>query len=171
MLMAACSFYVSYPSQFPAEPMMNEQSYIHEELVFDPSQCTPPDTSSGINDFSSERRSSMLQDYFKSANALSRSIMLEKCSVEQQHSKQWTVLSDSKRDEIVDEYFVPNVVREQYEAGLISSRPQWRSGSKQSLDRFHYSSQGHLDEDQYGDQTDGIVSYTELLTMQCCTID
>ncbi len=160
--MAACSFYVSYPSQFPAEPVMNGQRYIQEELVFDQSQCTQPDTSSTeMNNFSSERRSSMLQDYFKSANAMSRSIMLEKCTVEQQHSKQWTVLSDSKRDEIVDEYFVPNVVREQYEAGLISSRPQWQSGSKQSLERFHYSSQGHLDEDQYdGEQIDGIVSHT-----------
>ena len=142
--------------------MDDGQSYItdiRDELVFHPSQFTPPDTTAS-NDLTSEKRSSMLQDYFKSANALSRSIILEKCSVEQQHSKQWTVLSDSKRDEIVDDHFVPNEVREQYEAGLIAARPQWRSGSRQSLDRYHYSSQeGYLNDEHFGgDQIDGMVS-------------
>ena len=150
--MAACAF-LSYPS---TENMSNPHyvADIRDELVFQPSQCTPSSTS---NDLSSERRSSLLQDYFKSANALSRSIILEKSSVEQQHSKQWTMLSDSKRDEIVDDHFVPNEVREQYEAGLIGKRAQWRGGSHQSLNRSHYLSQDGYNDEEYGDQTDGMV--------------
>lgn len=138
--MAACSFYVSYPSQFSNDQMMDSQNYmddsdIRDELIFHPSQSS---AGTSRNSISSEKRSSLLQDYFKSSNALSRSIIMEKCSVEQQHSKQWTGLSDSKRDEIVDKYFVPSDVRDQYDAGLIGSR---RSGSRLSLDNHMYSSQ------------------------------
>ena len=160
--MAACSVYVSYPSQFSNETM-DGQSYvsdIRDELVFHPSQCTPPESAG--NDLTSERRSTMLQDYFKSAGALSRSIILEKCSVEQQHSKQWTVLSDSKRDEIVDQYFVPHGVREQYEAGLIASDPHWRSPSRGSLDRFHYSSQ-----ESFLDRSDDYIDSVMTVSKRC----
>lgn len=160
--MAACSFYVSYPSQFSNDQvMMDGQNYmlddgdIRDELVFHhPSQSA--DSSSSRNSISSDKRSSLLQDYFKSANALSRSIIMEKCSVEQQHSKQWTVMSDSKRDEIVDKYFVPSDVREQYDAGLIGAR---RSGSRLSLDNHMYSSQDDFSERYHGgmEHTDGLV--------------
>jgi hypothetical protein len=42
--------------------------------------------------------------------------MLEKTTVESQHGYGWTVMSDSRKDEIVDDHFVPNEVREQYTA-------------------------------------------------------
>lgn len=97
--------------------------FIREEIMFahgSGHSCgsSSPRRGSGTSDSSdytgADRRASVLQEYFKSTNALARSIMLEKSTVENEHGHSWTVLSDSRRDEIVDDHFVPTDVREQY---------------------------------------------------------
>lgn len=117
----------------------SSSSYIRDEMVFGTPRCGTPSPRGGIemdggaaavkNHLSgggspAERRASLLQEYFKSTNALNRSIMLEKSTVESSHGHSWTGLSDSKRDEMLDKHFVPSEVREQYgENGL---QPNYR---------------------------------------------
>ena len=75
----------------------------------------------------SNRRAALLQDYFKTNSALTRSIIMEKSTLEQQHRHNWSILSESKRDQLVNEYFVPSGVREQYEGGFVGGSG-WRRG-------------------------------------------
>ena len=142
-------------SQYSSEMDSRYISNIHDEVTFKP-PLSSPRISIGGSDLSSDRRTAILQEYFKSTSALTRSIILEKNSVEKEHSQHWTVLSDSRRDQIVNEHFVPSDIRELYEGGLIEGpahngwRPP-RSVSRQSGPSIH-SSQFNDDE-----QTDGTI--------------
>ena len=138
--MAACSVFVQYPIQHPSSGEMASSSYqrrgssgstggfIRDELMFTPSHgSTNSSFPRGAGEtFPScevvDKRASLLQEYFKSTNALTRSIMLEKSTVENKHGHSWTVLSDSRRDEIVNNHFVPSDVREQYTSGGLVPR-------------------------------------------------
>ena len=119
--------------------------FIRDDIMFTPPRCSTPSSmprspgprsgeylgTSGPGVAHVDRRAALLQDYFKSTNALNRSIMLEKSTVENQHGHSWTILSDSKRDEIVDEHFVPSQVRDQYdERGLTASFGRSRTLSR-----------------------------------------
>ena len=157
--MAACSVFVPYPIQHSSEMMESRgNGYIREEIVFSQPRCNITQ-SSDESDVSSDRRASLLQEYFKSTNALTRSIMLEKSTVENEHKHNWTILSDSRRDEIVNDHFVPSQVREQYEGGMIGNawRPL-RSNSRLST-RSGMSLPLFQAEGDSGEWTDGVYDH------------
>ena len=111
-----------YPSSEP------RCSPIQDEMVFSMSRCsTPARALEGGMGVDSNRRAALLQDYFKTSSALTRSIIMEKSTLEQQHRHNWSILSESKRDQLVNEYFVPSGVREQYEGGFVGGSG-WRRG-------------------------------------------
>lgn len=62
-----------------------------------------------------------LQDYLKSLNAMTRSIVLETESVEKENHCDWTQMDAAKREEIMNEHFVPSGIRLQYERERASS--------------------------------------------------
>lgn len=66
--------------------------------------------------------SSAVQDYLKSLNAMTRSIVLEKETLEEDHAQNWSSMNVTKREEIEDEHFVPSGVRERYNAGAARQR-------------------------------------------------
>lgn len=158
-MMAACSVYPSYTSSpYESRNLLDLRDgagvqrgstggaggYIRDDIMFTQPRCSTPssipprsprhgpgvDAGFGLGMTSGDRRATILQDYFKSTNALNRSIMLEKSTVENQHGPNWPVLSDSKRDEIVDEHFVPSQVRDQYDDRGLSA-----SGRSRTLHR------------------------------------
>ncbi len=61
--------------------------------------------------------SSAVQDYLKSLNAMTRSIVLETESLEEGNRQKWSNMNVTTREEIVDDHFVPSGVRAQYTAG------------------------------------------------------
>lgn len=78
----------------------------------------------GPSNLSQARRklvNSALQDYLKSLNAMTRSIVLETESVEKEHCCDWTKMDEAKKEDIVNEHFVPSGVRLQYEDERASS--------------------------------------------------
>lgn len=140
----------------PSEPRCTP---IQEEMVFSMSRCsTPARTLEGGMD--SSRRAALLHDYFKNNSALTRSIIMEKTTLEQQHRHNWSVLSESRRDQLVNEYFVPSGVREQYEGGFVGGSG-WRRGIK-STRSLHLSQSEH-------DERDGELESTVscILARQC----
>ena len=70
--------------------------------------------------------SSAVQDYLKSClNSMARSIVLEKETVEHEHQKDWAVMNSAKREEVVDEHFIPCGVRAHYDGDSVVG--DWRS--------------------------------------------
>ena len=145
--MAACDVYLNYPDRFSSEMAGTQPGYaapsFHEEMMFTPTRRGSKSVGGSNSDLSaSSKRSEMLQEYFKSTNALNRSIMLERTSVENKHTH-WSVLSESRRDEIVDQHFVPEDVRLQYEGGLLEG-PAY--GWSNRLQKTFTQSQSTLDD-------------------------
>ena len=62
-----------------------------------------------------------LQDYLKSLNAMTRSIVLETESVEKEHHGDWKEMDPAKKEDLVNDHFMPTGVRLQYEAERSSS--------------------------------------------------
>lgn len=167
--MAACDVYLNYPdysNEMAGPGYCSGAPSMQEEMMFAPLRRGPRSVGGSSSDLSgsTSRRAEMLQEYFKSTNALNRSIMLEKTSVEKEHTH-WAVLSDSRRDEIVDQHFVPEDVRLQYEGGLIGGPAYaWNTKSlrasdySQSQRASDYSqSQSTLDDWDTSESIDGVV--------------
>ncbi len=66
--------------------------------------------------------SSAVQDYLKSLNAMTRSIVMERETLEEDHGQHWSGLNVTKREEIMNEHFVPSGVRARYQA---DARPRY----------------------------------------------
>ncbi len=54
-----------------------------------------------------------LQGYLKSLSSMTRSIVLEKETVKQEH-RQWTNMDDAAKEEAVNDHFIPQDIRLQY---------------------------------------------------------
>ena len=73
-----------------------------------------------------ERRnhvSGAVQEYLKSLNAMTRSIVLETATVEKENEDRWTGLNESLKQEIMDDHFIPSGVRFNYEVGNWRRKP------------------------------------------------
>lgn len=167
--MAATVDVFAYPDPLPSlyavsqvqYDMAAESSYsrsslctpIQDEVVFPraPSRCcntpiSPPpmeiSRSNSVSGVGADAKAALLQQYFSSTGALARSILLEKASVEQEHSETWSVLSESRKDAIVDNHFVPLDVREQYEGAFVGVRRLPRH-SQRRLNATQVHPEGH----------------------------
>ncbi len=56
-----------------------------------------------------------LQDYLKSLNSMTRSIVLETEAVEKEHQCEWKKMNDAKREEVVNDHFIPADIRFHYD--------------------------------------------------------
>ena len=56
-----------------------------------------------------------LQDYLKSLNSMTRSIVLETETVEKEHQCEWKKMDDAKREEVVNDHFIPADIRFHYD--------------------------------------------------------
>ena len=60
-------------------------------------------------------RQRQLQDYLKSLNSMTRSIVLETETLTHEHHRDWEDMNDARREEVVNDHFIPTGVRAQYE--------------------------------------------------------
>lgn len=60
-------------------------------------------------------RQRKLQDYLKSLNSMTRSIVLETETLAHEHHRDWDDMNDARREEVVNNHFIPTGVRVQYE--------------------------------------------------------
>lgn len=60
-------------------------------------------------------RQRQLQDYLKSLNSMTRSIVLETETLAHEHHRDWEGMNDARREEVVNDHFIPTGVRAQYE--------------------------------------------------------
>ena len=58
---------------------------------------------------------SALQDYLKSLNSMTRSIVMETESVEREHQCEWKQMNHAMREEVVNDHFIPADVRFHYD--------------------------------------------------------
>lgn len=56
-----------------------------------------------------------LQDYLKSLNAMTRSIVLETETIEKENHGSWIKMDVAKKEDLVNDHFMPADVRMQYE--------------------------------------------------------
>ena len=93
--------------------------------------------------------SSAVQDYLKSClNSMARSIVLEKETVEHEHQSDWAVMNPAKREEVVDEHFVPSGVRAHYNRGSVGD---WRRSPLMTVDSraLHLSQPSLWEQEEY----------------------
>lgn len=64
---------------------------------------------------------SALQDYLKSLNSMTRSIVLETETVEKENKYNWTQLDAAKKEDLVNAHFMPADVRMQYDSERAAS--------------------------------------------------
>lgn len=85
---------------------------------------------------------SALQDYLKSLNSMTRSIVLETETVEKENQCNWTKLDTAKKEDLVNDHFMPAGVRMQYDYERSASfNSSWEEGS------VCYPSSAHAGED------------------------
>lgn len=76
---------------------------------------------------------SALQDYLKSLNAMTRSIVLETETVEKENQCNWTKLDTAKKEDLMNDHFMPAGVRMQYDyersASCYSFSTSWEDPS------------------------------------------
>lgn len=78
---------------------------------------------------------SALQDYLKSLNSMTRSIVLETETVEKENKYNWTKLDVAKKEDLVNDHFVPEEVRIQYNSSERSASCCGFSAPRLSLER------------------------------------
>ena len=61
-----------------------------------------------------------LKSYFHSLNKLSSKILLEREKVATLHRGEWSALTDSRKDEIITEHFVPRAIRDLYRSRRLA---------------------------------------------------
>lgn len=86
---------------------------------------------SGPSSLSQARRklvNSALQDYLKSLNAMTRSIVLETETVEKENKYNWKKLDVAKKEDLVNDHFMPAGVRMQYDCERTASCCSFSSG-------------------------------------------
>lgn len=66
---------------------------------------------------------SALQDYLKSLNSMTRSIVLETETVEKEHQCEWRQMDHAKREEVVNDHFIPADVRFHYDFDYSERTP------------------------------------------------
>ena len=71
---------------------------------------------------------SAVQDYLKSLNAMTRSIVLETETVEKENKCEWTQLDVAKKEDLVNDHFMPIDVRRQYDDERAASCCSFASG-------------------------------------------
>ena len=71
---------------------------------------------------------SAIQDYLKSLNAMTRSIVLETETVEKENHGKWKKMDSTSKDNLVDDHFMPVDVRMQYEHERAASCCSFSSG-------------------------------------------
>lgn len=99
-----------------------------------------PNTS-GPTTLSHARRklvNSALQDYLKSLNSMTRSIVLETETVEKENKYNWKKLDVAKKEDLVNDHFVPAEVRMQYDNGRAASCCGFSSPRQSRQDRDGY---------------------------------
>lgn len=62
-----------------------------------------------------KRVSSAVHDYLKELSSMARVIVLEKEALEHKHREIWGDMNDEKKEELMNEYFIPSGVRAHYE--------------------------------------------------------
>lgn len=83
--------------------------------------------------------SSAVQEYLKSLNFMTRTIVLETETVEKEHRERWTHLDQSKREELVNEHFIPSEVRVQYTSGFVGGWQRMPRGTDVDNRPLHLS--------------------------------
>ena len=81
---------------------------------------------------------SALQDYLKSLNSMTRSIVLETETVEKEHKYNWTTLDEARKEDLVNDHFMPADVRLHYDSERAASccdirQSPERAGGNQDL--------------------------------------
>lgn len=71
---------------------------------------------------------SALQDYLKSLNSMTRSIVLETETVEKENKYNWTQLDVAKKEDLVNDHFMPAGVRMLYDSERAASCCSFSSG-------------------------------------------
>lgn len=105
MFLLLCSANNSLPRQRPTGNTPNNLSHARRKLV-----------------------NSAIQDYLKSLNAMTRSIVLETETVEKENECNWTKLDSARKEDIVNDHFMPAGVRMQYEQERATSCCSFSSG-------------------------------------------
>lgn len=76
-------------------------------------ETTPP---GGLNQARNRKRvNNALQDYLKSLNSMTRSIVMETESVEREHQCEWKQMNHAMREEVVNDHFIPPDIRFHYD--------------------------------------------------------
>lgn len=84
---------------------------------------------------------SAIQDYLKSLNAMTRSIVLETETVEKENQCNWKKMDSAKKDDLVNNHFMPADVRMQYEHERAASCCSFRSSWSADRDSMCFSQQ------------------------------
>ena len=86
-----------------------------------------------------QARRRIVQDYLKSLNSMTRCIVLETETLEHSHLRDWRGMNDAKKEEVVNDHFIPTGVRRQYEHAYVnimslrSSRGPYSGASDSAL--------------------------------------
>ena len=98
-------FSYTTPGYTPSQPV----------TIRDMNRLTVP-PSSNADPANARRRkvSSAVQDYLKSLNSMTRSIVLEAETLEEEHKSEWSTMNDTTKEEVMDSHFIPTGVRAQY---------------------------------------------------------
>ena len=83
--------------------------------------------------------SSAVQEYLKSLNFMTRTIVLETETVEKEHRERWINLDQSRREELVNEHFIPSEVRVQYTSGFVGGWQRMPRGTSVDNRPLHLS--------------------------------
>jgi len=115
---------------------------------------------------------SALQGYFKSLNSMARSIVLETETVEKEHHCEWRVMDNAKKEEVVNEHFIPQDIRLHYsfdfpldrsvsQSSYCSAPPSWpgRPHSSHSMNDSYYAENHHLSQPSEWDYGRGDNGY------------
>eukprot|EP00731_Ephydatia_muelleri_P036456 Em0258g11a len=141
--MAACAVF-SHPLSVDARVQTNAGLFLHRCAT--PQQLRAP----SIAPISREARSfptlpnrsvvsSAVQEYLKSLNFMTRTIVLETETVEKEHRERWTNLDQSRREELVNEHFIPSEVRVQYTSGFVGGWQRMPRGTSVDNRPLHLS--------------------------------
>ena len=103
-------------------------------------------------------RKSVLHNYLKSLNSMTRSIVLETETVEEEHRKNWTSMNETKREEVVNDHFIPSGVRDQYDCRNWRRPPPMVLKTSGDSSRLHLSQPSSWAEwNEYQDSQDDLV--------------
>ena len=139
--MAACAVF-SHPLSVDARVQSNQGLFLHHRCATPHQLRVPTITREAKSCPALQNRSivsSAVQEYLKSLNFMTRTIVLETETVEKNHRERWTSLDQTKREELVNEHFIPSGVRVQYTSGFVGGWQRMPRGNSVDNRPLHLS--------------------------------